>query len=303
MRISIACILLVFYGHITSAQPLENSLLWRISGKSLKAPSYLYGTTHRICAQDYVLRGRVIRAMDSCAQIAFEANIVDSVEMENTQKSMLKAQKLKDLLSQAEYKQLLRLGQTVLHLSEQEIDQMSPLMMMFATYKLATPDCVAASAEAVIAGVARSNERYYNRSKRPFIGLENWEDQARVFDQKISLILAKTLRIMLERMQTLGKNNRAKFLVQGYKQENLNAIAKTQEAIDMNTAESTLLNDKILKERNKLWLPRMEAAMLQKPTFFAVGVMHLIGNNGLILMLRHQGYRVTAVLPERSTSK
>ncbi len=30
----------------------SNTLLWQISGKGLKEPSYLYGTMHIVCAED-----------------------------------------------------------------------------------------------------------------------------------------------------------------------------------------------------------------------------------------------------------
>lgn len=59
-------------------KPLENSLLWRISGKGLKQPSYLYGTIHLICVQDFVLRGQTIEAMNKCQRIAFEIDLLNT---------------------------------------------------------------------------------------------------------------------------------------------------------------------------------------------------------------------------------
>jgi len=51
----------------------------------------------------------------------------------------------------------------------------------------------------------------------------------------------------------------------------------------------------LLHYRNRMWIPRMERQMRRGPVFFAVGAGHLAGKNGLIALLRKQGYRVTPV--------
>ena len=55
--------------------------------------------------------------------------------------------------------------------------------------------------------------------------------------------------------------------------------------------------DLLLVGRNKNWIPIMEKMMISKTTFFAVGAGHLGGKNGVIALLRKQGYKVTAVDP------
>ena len=49
----------------------------------------------------------------------------------------------------------------------------------------------------------------------------------------------------------------------------------------------------LLIARNKNWLPKMKQEMAQQPTLFAVGAAHLMGSQGLIAMLRQDGYTVT----------
>ena len=44
--------------------------------------------------------------------------------------------------------------------------------------------------------------------------------------------------------------------------------------------------------RNRNWLPKIQAEAAKKPTLFAVGTAHLIGNQGLIMLLRESGYQV-----------
>ncbi|MNY79236.1 TraB family protein [compost metagenome] len=51
----------------------------------------------------------------------------------------------------------------------------------------------------------------------------------------------------------------------------------------------------MLFSRNKKWIPRMRKIMAVKPTFFAVGAAHLGGENGVIALLRKEGYKLRAV--------
>ena len=71
-----------------------------------------------------------------------------------------------------------------------------------------------------------------------------------------------------------------------------------QAAYNRNGDES-VLKDKYLDERNKLWLPRMEAAMKEGSTFFAIGCAHLAGWFGIISRLRKAGYTVNPIFFSR----
>ena len=51
----------------------------------------------------------------------------------------------------------------------------------------------------------------------------------------------------------------------------------------------------LIKDRNEKWLPRMVAAMREKPTMFVFGAGHLMGEHGIIEKLRKAGYKVEQV--------
>ena len=51
----------------------------------------------------------------------------------------------------------------------------------------------------------------------------------------------------------------------------------------------------LLDSRNRNWIPVMESAMKSNSTFFAVGAGHLSGGQGVLELLRKNGYSVTAV--------
>ena len=52
---------------------------------------------------------------------------------------------------------------------------------------------------------------------------------------------------------------------------------------------------RLYRDRNEKWLPRMIAAMREKPTMIVFGSGHLIGEHGIIQMLRSSGYEVEQV--------
>lgn len=53
--------------------------------------------------------------------------------------------------------------------------------------------------------------------------------------------------------------------------------------------------DVFLDERNEKWIDRMTDRMEQKAIFFAVGAGHLWGPNGIIELLREDGYTVEPI--------
>ena len=53
--------------------------------------------------------------------------------------------------------------------------------------------------------------------------------------------------------------------------------------------------DVLLINRNKNWIPVIENVIKTTSTFFGVGAAHLAGDEGVIKLLRKQGYTVEAV--------
>jgi uncharacterized protein YbaP (TraB family) len=59
----------------------------------------------------------------------------------------------------------------------------------------------------------------------------------------------------------------------------------------MSAEQETALND----ARNHRWLEKLPAIMADKPSFIAVGCLHLAGEVGLLAGLEKAGYTVEAV--------
>jgi uncharacterized protein YbaP (TraB family) len=55
---------------------------------------------------------------------------------------------------------------------------------------------------------------------------------------------------------------------------------------------ATPLAGRLVRPRNQRWLPAIEAHLGQRGAFVAVGIGHLLGDDGLPAMLEAAGYRV-----------
>lgn len=80
-------------------------------------------------------------------------------------------------------------------------------------------------------------------------------------------------------------------MVQYYHKQDLESLSEIiLKSDDMGSA-----TEELLTKRNQNWVPKMEELMKTKTCFFAVGAGHLSGPNGVIQLLRQQGYEVTPV--------
>jgi len=77
-----------------------------------------------------------------------------------------------------------------------------------------------------------------------------------------------------------------------YEQEDINGLYK------MISEETDMLpefNHWFLDVRNANWIPVIEKQIRQQPTFIAVGAGHLGGTNGVLELLKKQGYTITGI--------
>ena len=51
----------------------------------------------------------------------------------------------------------------------------------------------------------------------------------------------------------------------------------------------------LISHRNATWMEKMPSIMTAHPTFFAVGALHLVGDEGLLQLLRKAGYEVEGI--------
>ncbi len=125
-------------------------------------------------------------------------------------------------------------------------------------------------------------------------GLETLSEQGAVFSE---MALKDQLRLLLDtvcnyNLVTQGIEEMKQF----YLEKDLNGLlaASTQHPY----ADEPLykeLNKRLITDRNKLMIDRMQPFLEKGDAFIAVGALHLPGDDGIIENLNQQGYKITAI--------
>lgn len=263
----------------------DNSLLWQISGNGLTKPSYLYGTIHVISQEDYFLGKNVIKKIQNSDELVME---IDFEKMDITtlaQLSVLPEGKfIKNYMNDTDYNTLQSFMEDSIGIKkftfENAYGKLKPFFieqLIFFKY------------------LGQEKESYEQNFKKlaedkniPTSGLETYEEQLRFLDE-ISIedqlkSMVKTIKNYSSETAKLGQ------LVKEYKTQNLAALTASFEE-----DEDQTLKVKLVDKRNSNWIPKLKSLMQNKSCFVAVGAGHLGGENGLINLLKKQGYTVEPI--------
>ena len=78
--------------------------------------------------------------------------------------------------------------------------------------------------------------------------------------------------------------------------EDLDAMLQLMEERDGNSCDPLPGEmEALLDNRNKAWVEKMPTIMTEAPTLFVVGAGHLPGSNGVLNLLKGQGYTIEAM--------
>jgi len=267
----------------TKAQQ-DNSLLWKISGKGLEKPSYLFGTIHLMCPQDIKITEAMQSAIATSEQMVLELDMDEPGIMQNMMASsmMQDGTTLKSLMSEDDYQMLEKFMMDSIGAPLQAMATMKP-MLLSTVVMLPVLKCQPGSYEMALVNAAQEKEMEVH-------GLETVADQIAIFDaiplEDQSDYLVKSIR---EYDETAEETRN---MIRFYKEENISGL---YEMIHESMAEMEGGEDALLTERNQKWIPAMEEMAADKSTFLAVGAGHLGGPEGVITLLKKAGYEVEAV--------
>ena len=271
----------------TDSTQAENSLLWRVSGNGLKKPSYLYGTIHAICPDDMVFPAKISQSFTEAKQVYLEIDMDNKGAMLAAQmKSIMKdGQSLQKLLSPAEYEKVNTFFKDSVGMSIGLFGRMKPLLLSALMYPklLGCPKTV--SYEEKFMKMAKEEDK-------KLLGLESISDQMDALD---AIPVEQQAKWLVESVEDYPKMKKMYAeMVDLYKKEDLAGVAKLMEQEEEMT-DSEGYEDNLLKNRNQNWIPVIAEAAKKSQTFFAFGAAHLMGENGVISLLRKEGYKVEAV--------
>jgi uncharacterized protein YbaP (TraB family) len=285
-KIIIALLVLVSV-NLTAQNNNNNSLLWKITGNGLTQPSYIFGTIHMIPKKDYFFTPQMQSAFDSCQTLVIEADmfslkLADQIKLAS--KIVLPEQKtLLDYMDSAEYISFKQILIDSLGVKEKTLDK---------KYNRIKPFFLTALLMQKYVGKTKTyEEELYKISKKQkmnLIGLETLEFQ-------MSLADSITIEEQIEGLgESMGEILQYYKMVELYKNQDLEGLYKMAIAEFKTETELEFMN-LIVSKRNADWVPKIKQYTNISSCFIAVGTLHLAGTDGVIELLRREGYSVTAV--------
>lgn len=273
-------------------------LLWKISGKGLEQPSYVFGTYHLspLSIKDSI--NGMSQAINETKQLYGEIIMSESKEpafIQKAQQLMMlpKDTTLKSLFTPEDYELL---GKVVKETMKIDIAMLSQLKPAFINTQLAILFYLQHSKAF---NPQEQLDTYFQQQAvqqgKKVGGLESSESQLEV------LFNSATLQRQADLLACTAKNveeviEKAKQIVEYYQTQNLDEIFRLinedKNEICGSTPEEL---DVMIYNRNRAWVKKMPAIMSEAPTLFVVGVGHLPGKQGVLKLLEKRGYKVEAM--------
>ena len=260
----------------------SNSLLWRVSGKDLLQPSFLFGTFHLLCKDDIQFSDQLKTAIQYADDIYMELDMDDPATLINGMMYMnMKNDKvLKDLYTPDEYSRIERYFNDSLHTSLSMFQKAKPYFLVALLY----PKMMKCK---TFSGVEEEIMKLAKEDKKEIYGLETIQFQASVFDSIPYELQAKELIKNIDSLATYA--NQFDTMMMAYKNQQLNVLKKSMDESDIGMDK---FEDLLLNRRNADWVLQLRTLMKKKSVFVAVGAGHLTGEKGLISLLKKEGYLV-----------
>lgn len=264
-----------------------SGLLYQISGKNLKKPSYLFGTIHLICEKDMFPAEKLKSYISQTEQLMLEIDINDPAEMQKAAKGFMlpDGKTIKDYLKPEEYTRVDKVFKDYLGVSFDRFQTFKPVM---ASFLLMTSAKVLGCQPPVAYDIFLAQTAKTN--KIPILGLETVDAEVAALD---SQPLSKQIEALNKMAATPEKSfGDFKSLYQIYLTQNSNELYNL--TVRQFKAEGYSLT-KMLDERNTNWIPVIEKNIAIKPSFIGVGSGHLGGKKGVVNLLRARGYKLKPI--------
>ena len=302
-------VLLAFTAFAANAQ-----FLFRISGNGLEWPSYMLGTIHTLHGSVLDYTPEYTKAEAQCRQFYTEYDITDpqrvkevnnAVEKTKASLTLADGKTILDLLSKeqtelvdARVKEIF--GQNLSDQKMMALWKFQPIVFTYFINNKIRSEAMKKYGPKSNSKSAPIDETCILRAKLHGmeIGqLDELEDQIKVlgfWPQGIDKQLDSLMALVSNYDQRMEAAVRE---VEALKQSTVYwCLADYMSFSTMDYWQTTVKSYPFMfKDHNEKWLPKMLSAMKKAPTMFAFGAGHLLGDDGIIKLLRNAGYRVEQV--------
>jgi len=268
--------------------------LWRIQhpdSQNSTRSSYIFGTIHIDDKQVMALTDSVFQRLVVADRLMLELELNENGSVDVLRKMLFTdGRNLTQVVGEETFIEVSEaLQNTGNHLPDEILTVLKPWAAMLLLIK---PDNNSGTfLDKRLADLARSSGIRVE-------GLETVNEQLSVFDD---IAIEDQVSLLQSAMSSLADKEFAyQQLLDAYLEgdmEKIVKIADSQQPEDHRLA--TLINDKLIIERNHRMFERMQEQLRAGNTFIAVGALHLPGEQGLLNKLRQAGFRVMRIQQEK----
>lgn len=263
----------------------EQALLWKIEGKGLSKPSYLFGTMHLIEKTYFFFPEKLRKQVEKSEQLVLELPGIPS-QQEALKYIQLQEGSFFDFFAPLQVDSILLWAKSELRMNEAQFRGVMTKMKPFVAVQLATQMHFFGQTESY----EMTLEKLAKEHQLEIKGLETVEEQLNLFDglsreEQTEMVMEVVRKPSEQYTETLT-------LEKLYQRQQVDSLY-----LMIVDSEGTIAseNTRFIDDRNARWIPMIETYMTEKRSFIAVGAGHLGGPNGLIRLLQKRGYQLTPV--------
>lgn len=247
--------------------------------------AYLFGTMHMICHADASIPNAVTSAFANAKQLVVEIDLTDSTQQRYLQQNVTQqpADYLQKHLTQQQQANLQEIVENDLGYPYQQLKNLRPIFInaLFLQHFL---EC---ESQPLLLDEMLTQQAQVNA--KTIVGLETVAEQLALFD---SISLQEQVQALYE-MAINPQQNRDD--LQELQSVYLNDDGSELYEVMRSQADFDTFEQAFLSQRNKNWVTELPKLIASQPTFIAVGAGHLAGTDGLLTLLRQQGYKITPI--------
>ncbi|MBG39281.1 MAG: hypothetical protein CL857_05090 [Cryomorphaceae bacterium] len=262
----------------------EQPLCYELSHDELGiSGSYLFGTMHVMEANRFFFPKKLSRLLQKSDALCLEIKSITNVHID-PDIMFDSTLNLKAYCDSTEWSELTLWAEDKLYMKPKQFEEnfkfAKPFMLFQFILAMSLP-VNKKSHEQELEKIAAAN-------KIQFLGLESVHEQLNIFNQ---IPFDDQMDMVFNELNE-GEKNKQDFndMQQAYIEQDLATLCDF-------SSDKTFVGYKalFLDNRNKKWMPKMKEMMLEEKVFFAVGAGHLCGENGLIALLKKEGFTIKPI--------
>ena len=275
----------------------QAQLLWKVSGNGLGRPSYIFGTHHMAPATMIDQIKGMDQAISACDVV------VGEVEKDSLTSPEVQARMAQDMIAPLDSTLDKLLTTEEFSIVEKVFDKYFGAMgVKLSQMKNLKPSAISTQMQAMqalkyfpsfdatnlidVAVQTRAND-----AGRPSAGLESVQEQIDLLFNGPLMEQAKGLVESCKQDEFFQVQSAA--LVDAYMAQDLDKILTVMTDATMGGSDEAM--DALIYNRNRAWVVKLIEMMPERACLVCVGAGHLPGDQGLIQLLRNEGYTVEPI--------